>query len=69
MNQEAWKQPFFSSKMPACPLKGHWASVCLVDETGSGKAYGGLVYTIQDTTGRRYNGCLLYTSPSQRDRG
>ena len=48
MNQEAWKQPFFSSKMPACPLKGHWASVCLVDETGSGKAYGGLVYTIQD---------------------
>ena len=58
MNQEAWKQPFFSSKMPACPLKGHWASVCLVDETGSGKAYGGLVYTIQDTTGRRYNGRL-----------
>jgi len=58
MNQAAWKQPFFSSEMSACPLKGHWASVSLVDETGSGKAYGGLVYTIQDNTGRLYKGRL-----------
>ncbi|MGR3890442.1 lipase family protein [Pseudomonas sp. 1152_12] len=58
MNQEAWKQPFFSSKMPACAVKGHWASFCLVDETGSGKAYGGLAYTIQDSTGQQYSGRL-----------
>ncbi|WP_448652100.1 lipase family protein [Pseudomonas fluorescens] len=58
MKQEAWKQPFFSSKMPACPLKGHWASFCLVDETGSGKAYGGLAYTIHDSAGQQYSGRL-----------
>lgn len=58
MKQAAWKQPFFSSKMPACALQGHWASVCLVDETGSGKAYGGLAYSIRDSTGRQYHGRL-----------
>lgn len=58
MKQEAWKQPFFSSKMPACALKGHWASFCLVDETGNGKAYGGLAYTAHDSTGHQYNGRL-----------
>ncbi|NVZ72332.1 lipase family protein [Pseudomonas costantinii] len=58
MKQDVWKQPFFSSKMPACALKGHWASFCLVDEAGSGKAYGGLPYTIHDSTGRQYDGRL-----------
>ncbi|MFL1557684.1 lipase family protein [Pseudomonas sp. O11] len=58
MKQEAWKQPFFSGKMPACALKGHWASFCLVDETGCGKAYGGLAYSICDSTGQQYNGRL-----------
>jgi acetyl esterase/lipase len=58
MKQEAWKQPFFSGNMPACALKGHWASICLVDETGSGKAYGGLRYSIYDTAGRQYDGRL-----------
>ncbi|WP_395608227.1 lipase family protein [Pseudomonas sp. B22129] len=58
MKQDAWKQPFFSDKMPACALKGHWASFCLVDETGSGKAYGGLPYTLYDSTGRQYDGRL-----------
>ena len=56
MTQEAWKQPFFSSKMPTCALKGHWTSFCLVDETGSGKAYGGLAYTVLDSTGHQYIG-------------
>src|SRR5471032_1249174 len=58
MSQDAWKQPFFSSKMPACALKGHWASFCLVDETGSGKAYGGLAYTVHDSAGQQYSGRL-----------
>ena len=58
MKQEAWKQPFFSGKMPACALKGHWASICLVDETGSGKPYGGLRYSIYDSAGQQYDGRL-----------
>jgi len=58
MKQDAWKHPFFSDQMPACALKGHWASFCLVDETGSGKAYGGLPYTIFDSAGRQYDGRL-----------
>ncbi|MEO8488412.1 lipase family protein [Pseudomonas sp.] len=58
MKQDAWKQPFFSDKMPACALKGHWASFCLVDDTGSGKAFGGLSYSIHDSTGRQYDGRL-----------
>lgn len=58
MSQDAWKQPFFSSKMPACAVKGHWASFCLVDETGSGKAYGGLAYTVHDSAGQQYSGRL-----------
>lgn len=41
MELEAWKQEFFSDKMPACPRRGHWVSFCLVDETGNGKNYGG----------------------------
>ncbi|MGU9818885.1 lipase family protein [Pseudomonas sp. LF135] len=58
MKQEAWKQPFFSGKTPACALKGHWASICLVDETGSGKPYGGLRYSIYDSAGQQYDGRL-----------
>lgn len=41
MEHDAWKQQFFNDRMPACPLKGHWLTFCLVDETGSGKGYGG----------------------------
>ncbi|WP_248751649.1 lipase family protein [Pseudomonas sp. MWU15-20650] len=58
MELDARKQSFFSDEMPACALRGQWASFCLVDETGSGKAYGGLSYTIHDSTGRRYAGRL-----------
>lgn len=58
MRQEAWKQAFFSSKMPVCALKGHWVSLCLVDEAGSGAAYGGLAYTIRDSAGHQYKGRL-----------
>ncbi|NNB72102.1 lipase family protein [Pseudomonas fluorescens] len=58
MRQEAWKQAFFSSKMPVCALKGHWVSFCLVDEAGSGAAYGGLAYTIRDSAGHQYKGRL-----------
>ena len=56
MKQDAWKQPFFNDKMPACSLRGHWVSFCLVDEAGSGKAYGGLSFTVYDSTGRKYEG-------------
>ncbi len=58
MSQDAWKQPFFSNKMPACSLRGHWVSFCLVDELGSGKAYGGLPYKVYDSAGQSYNGRL-----------
>jgi hypothetical protein len=58
MKQDAWKQPFFSDKMPACSLRGHWVSLCLVDETGSGTAYGGLPYKIHDSEGQQYSGRL-----------
>ncbi|MBT2375297.1 lipase family protein, partial [Pseudomonas fluorescens] len=58
MKQDAWKQPFFSGKMPACLLRGHWASFCLVDEAGNGKVYGGLSYTLHDSAGRQYRGRL-----------
>ena len=30
-------RPFFSSKMLACPLRGHFISFQLVDELGDGK--------------------------------
>ena len=55
---EEWKEPFFSKKMPACPLRGCWLSFCLVDETGSGRAYGGLACSVFDSTGQRHTGRL-----------
>jgi pimeloyl-ACP methyl ester carboxylesterase len=58
MKQDAWKQQFFNDRMPACPLRGDWLSLGLVDETGSGKAYGGLLYTLQDSVGKQYRGRL-----------
>ena len=58
MELEAWKQEFFSDKMPACPLRGHWVSFCLVDETGNGKNYGGLPYSFHDSAGQQYSGRL-----------
>lgn len=58
MKLDAWKQAYFGEQMPACALQGHWASFRLVDETGSGKAYGGLPFTVHDSTGRQYLGKL-----------
>ncbi|MFW0757333.1 hypothetical protein ACN1C3_21800 [Pseudomonas sp. H11T01] len=51
-------KPFFSSKMLACPLRGHWVSFRLVDEFGDGKPYGGLPYTLRDSVGQEYTGRL-----------
>ena len=51
-------RPFFSSKMLACPLRGHFISFQLVDEFGDGKPYGGLAYTLQDSAEQQYSGRL-----------
>ncbi|MDF3133178.1 lipase family protein, partial [Pseudomonas extremaustralis] len=51
-------RPFFSSKMLACPLRGHFISFQLVDEFGDGKPYAGLAYTLQDSAEQRYTGRL-----------
>lgn len=67
MKQDAWKQPFFSDKAPACSLRGHWASFCLVDELGDGKAYGGLPYTFYDSAGCEYFGRLDGEGFARRD--
>jgi len=58
MNQNARMQPFFSDVKPACALRGHWVSFCLVDEFGVGTTYGGLRYTVHDSAGQRYEGRL-----------
>ncbi len=58
MDQDAWKQPFFDGKMPACSLRGAWVSFNLVDETGDGKPYGGLPFTVCDSAGIQYQGRL-----------
>ncbi|WP_460136984.1 lipase family protein [Pseudomonas sp. S1_E04] len=58
MTMEQWKHSFFNGKMPACALRGGRLSFCLVDETGDGKAYGGLKYEVFDSLGQRYTGYL-----------
>lgn len=58
MALEEWKQPFFSGKMPVCPLRGCWLSFCLVDDSGDGNAYGGLAYKVFDSTGQQHAGRL-----------
>ncbi|MFL6923290.1 lipase family protein, partial [Pseudomonas marginalis] len=58
MTMEEWKHPFFDESMPACALHGGWLSFCLVDESGDGKAYGGLRYEVVDSAGQRYKGHL-----------
>ncbi|SFB44200.1 hypothetical protein SAMN03159485_05624 [Pseudomonas sp. NFPP24] len=58
MKMDARKQAFFSDIKPACALRGHWVSFCLVDELGVGGAYGGLPYTIHDSAGQEYKGRL-----------
>ena len=58
MDQEAWKQPFFDDKKPACSLRGAWVSFNLVDEVGDGKPYGGLPFTVCDSAGVQYEGRL-----------
>lgn len=58
MKLDAWKHAFFSERMPACALKGHWVSFRLVDMAGNGKAYGGLSFSVHDSSGRQYVGKL-----------
>ncbi len=58
MDLDARKQPFFSDSKPACALRGHWVSFCLVDELGVGTPYGGLRYTAHDSAGQQYKGRL-----------
>ncbi|MBN2977039.1 lipase [Pseudomonas fluorescens] len=58
MKLDARKQNFFSDKKPACSLRGHWISFCLVDEFGTGSSYGGLPYTVYDSAGQHYKGRL-----------
>ena len=58
MKLDARKQPFFSDSKPACALRGHWVSFCLVDELGIGAVYGGLPYTIHDSAGQMHKGRL-----------
>ena len=58
MTLDAWKQSFFSDRKPACSVRGHWVSFCLVDELGVGTAYGGLPYTVHDSAGQQYKGRL-----------
>ncbi len=58
MKLDARKQSFFSDSQPACSLRGHWVSFCLVDELGVGAAYGGLPYTVHDSAGQQYKGRL-----------
>ena len=58
MKLDARKQSFFSDSKPACSLRGHWVSFCLVDELGVGTAYGGLPYTVYDSAGQQYKGRL-----------
>ncbi|WP_223496903.1 lipase family protein [Pseudomonas sp. A-RE-26] len=58
MKLDARKQPFFSDIKPACSLRGHWISFCLVDEFGAGSSYGGLPYTLYDSVGQHYKGRL-----------
>lgn len=58
MKMGAWKQAFFNERMPACALKGHWVSFRLVDVTGNGKAFGGLPFSVHDSSGRHYVGKL-----------
>lgn len=58
MKLNARKQPCFSDSKPACALRGHWVSFCLVDELGIGAVYGGLPYTIHDSAGQMHKGRL-----------
>ncbi|UUN90740.1 lipase family protein [Pseudomonas extremorientalis] len=58
MNMDARKHAFFSDSQPACSLRGHWLSFCLVDELGVGTIYGGLPYTVHDSAGQQYKGRL-----------
>lgn len=55
---EDWEKPFFSDKMHACPLRGHWVSFRLVDEFGDGTPYAGLAYEVTDSVGQTYSGTL-----------
>ena len=58
MYLDARKRSFFSDSAPACSLRGHWVSFCLVDELGVGATYGGLPYTVRDSVGQQYKGRL-----------
>ncbi|WP_440973758.1 lipase family protein [Pseudomonas koreensis] len=47
-----------NSRLLSCPAQGNWSSFQLVDECGSGEAYGGLAYVAVDSEGQTFNGYL-----------
>ncbi|WP_419709227.1 lipase family protein [Pseudomonas sp. NFX224] len=49
------------SRVLSCPVQGKWSSFQLVDESGSGEPYAGLVYTVIDSEGQKYSGYLDIT--------
>ncbi|WP_423359573.1 lipase family protein [Pseudomonas citronellolis] len=53
-----WERPFFSDRMPACPLRGDETRFQLVDEFGEGAPYAGLRYEATDMVGQVYSGLL-----------
>lgn len=47
-----------NSRLLSCPAQGNWSSFQLVDEFGSGEAYGGLAYVAVDSEGQAFSGYL-----------
>ncbi|MHA3735946.1 lipase family protein [Pseudomonas sp. Eth.TT006] len=47
-----------NSRVLSCPALGNWCGFRLVDEFGSGEAYGGLAYVAVDSEGQAFNGYL-----------
>ena len=47
-----------NSRLLSCPAQGNWSSFQLVDEFGSGEAYGGLAYVAVDSEGQLFSGYL-----------
>ncbi|WP_133247611.1 hypothetical protein [Pseudomonas sp. SDI] len=47
-----------NSRAFVCPKQGRWSSFRLVDESGCGKPYAGLLYTAIDSEGLNYVGML-----------
>lgn len=51
-------QPLLTDTKQACPLRGTWVSIQLVDESGNGKPYAGLAYKLVDSTNQTHEGTL-----------